>query len=113
LFVDLARVRRPQDKARVENNVAFVREGWFQGENFAELVDARKSAETWCRDVAGSRVHGTTRRVPREHYEQDKRALMRPAPSGPFDIPIWTDAKRPALPKVRLRAAHFGFAQLF
>jgi len=45
LFVDLARVRRPQDKARVENHVAFVRESWFQGEKFTDLADARRSAE--------------------------------------------------------------------
>jgi transposase len=93
LFVDLARVRRPRDKARVENHVAFVRESWFQGERFAGLSDARRSAEHWCREVAGGRVHGTTRRVPREHYDEAERAHMLPAPSEPFDVPHWTDAK--------------------
>lgn len=29
IFVDAARVRRPKDKARVENQVPFVRESWF------------------------------------------------------------------------------------
>lgn len=93
LFVDAARVRRPQDKARVENHVAFVRESWFDGEHFADLADARRSAEKWCRDVAGGRVHGTTRRVPREHYEQDELVHMQAPPSEPFDVPHWTDAK--------------------
>jgi transposase len=93
LFVDLARVRRPQDKARVENHVAFVRESWFQGERFFDLAAARRDAERWCRDVAGGRVHGTTRRVPREHYEAVERASMQPAPDSPFDVPIWSDAK--------------------
>jgi hypothetical protein len=31
-----------------------------QGEQFPSLDHARSSAETWCRDVAGRRVHGTT-----------------------------------------------------
>lgn len=93
MFVDLARVRRPRDKARVENHVAFVRESWFQGERFVDLGDARRSAEQWCRDVAGGRVHGTTRRVPREHYAEVERAHMLPAPTEPFDVPHWTDAK--------------------
>jgi transposase len=93
VFVDLARVRRPQDKARVENHVAFVRESWFQGEKFTDVADARRSAELWCRDVAGGRVHGTTCKVPREHYEQHERAHMQPAPSEPFDVPTWTEAK--------------------
>src|SRR5262249_10953528 len=34
-FVDLARVRRPRDKARVENQVPYVRERWFAGETFS------------------------------------------------------------------------------
>lgn len=93
LFVDPARVRRPQDKARVENHVAFVRESWFEGERFADLDEARRSAEHWCREVAGARIHGTTRRVPREHYDQDERVHMQPAPTAPFDVPLWTDAK--------------------
>jgi transposase len=32
ILVDPARVRSPQDKPRVENQVAHVRESWFDGE---------------------------------------------------------------------------------
>jgi transposase len=93
-FVDPARVRRPQDKARVENQVPYVRERWFAGESFGEdLTVLRQSAETWCRDVAGARVHGTTRLVPREVFEQQERAHLSPAPTAAFDIPRWTVAK--------------------
>ena len=52
-FVDPARVRRPQDKPRVENQIAYVRERCFDGETFASVDDARGHAERWCRDVAG------------------------------------------------------------
>lgn len=93
LFVDPARVRRPKDKPRVENQVAYVRESWFQGEQFMSLDDARRSAETWCRDVAGRRIHGTTRRVPLDHYEEVEREHMLAAPHEPFDVPLWTEAK--------------------
>jgi transposase len=93
IFVDLARVRSPKDKARVENQVSYVRESWFEGERFTSLDEARRSALAWCRDFAGARVHGTTRRVPREHYEQDERSAMQAPPSEPFDVPHWTDAK--------------------
>ncbi|WP_438032050.1 IS21 family transposase [Sorangium sp. So ce204] len=93
LFVDAARVRSPRDKARVENQVAYVRESWFDGESFTSLDDARASAERWCRDVAGARVHGTTREVPREVFEARERSAMKPAPAAPFDVPHWTDAK--------------------
>ena len=53
-FVDPARIRSPKDKARVENQVPYVRESWFDGETFLSLDDARQSAEHWCRDVAVS-----------------------------------------------------------
>ena len=64
IFVDPARVRRPQDKARVENQVPYVRESWFAGEQFRDLWETRHYAEQWCRETAGGRIYGTTRRVP-------------------------------------------------
>jgi transposase len=93
LFVDAARVRSPKDKARVENQVAYVRESWFDGERFGGLDEACAAAARWCRDVAGARVHGTTREVPREVFEERERAAMKPAPTAPFDVPHWTEAK--------------------
>jgi transposase len=91
IFVDPARVRSPKDKPRVENQVPYVRESWFDGETFVDLEDARRSAETWCRDVAGARVHGTTRAVPRELFESTERPAMLPPPSEPFDVPLWVE----------------------
>lgn len=94
VFVDPARVRHPRDKARVENQVPYVRERWFDGEAFPEdLREIRAMAARWCRDVAGARVHGTTRRVPREVYEAEEKAHMQPAPVGVFDVPRWSKAK--------------------
>ena len=94
IFADTARVRHPKDKARVENQVPYVRERWFAGEIFtADLVEIRRHAEAWCRDVAGARVHGTTRQVPREVYERDERPHMQPAPAAPFDVPHWSEPK--------------------
>lgn len=90
IFVDPARIRSPKDKARVENQVPYARENWFEGENFFDLDEARESALAWSRDIAGARVHGTTRRVPREHYEADEKAQMLPPPDAPFDVPTYT-----------------------
>jgi hypothetical protein len=87
-------VRRPQDKARVENQIAFVRERWFDGERWkGDQDELRRAAETWCRDVAGARVHGTTRRIPREVFEAEEKPHLLPAPEDRFDTPTWTTAK--------------------
>jgi transposase len=94
IFADPARVRHPRDKARVENQVPYVRERWFEGETFpADLTVLRPHAAEWCRELAGARVHGTTRRVPREVYELEEKSQMQPAPTTAFDVPRWTKAK--------------------
>jgi transposase len=91
LFVDPARVRAPKDKARVENQVSYVRESWFDGETFLDLDDARRSAEHWCRNEAGTRIHGTTQKVPAEVFDSIEKATLLPAPDAPFDVPVWID----------------------
>jgi transposase len=57
---DPARVRAPQDKPRVERAVQYVRGNFWAGESFADLADAQARAEVWCRQRAGTRIHGST-----------------------------------------------------
>jgi hypothetical protein len=85
--------------------VPYVRESWFDGETFTGLDDARRSAEHWCRDVAGARIHGTTRRIPREVFESIERAAMRPPPDAPFDVPLWIE-KAKVHPDHHIQVAH-------
>ena len=61
---ELVMVRHPKDKPRVERSVQYVRERFFKGGNFSGLAHLREESARWCRDVAGRRVHGTTRRQP-------------------------------------------------
>jgi transposase len=91
IFVDPARVRSPKDKPRVENQVAFVRESWFDGETFTSLDHARESALVWCRDIAGMRVHGTTRKVPRDVFESVERPTLHRAPDAIYDVPLYVE----------------------
>ncbi len=91
IFVDPARIRSPKDKPRVENQVPYVRESWFDGETFTDIEDARRSAASWCHEVAGVRIHGTTHQVPREVFESTEKAAMLAAPTEMFDVPLWVD----------------------
>jgi hypothetical protein len=93
ILVDPARVRRPQDKGRVENAVPYVRERWCDGEHFLDLADARRSAAHWCGEIAGARVHGTTRLVPRDVFAAEEKAHLAPPPQARFDVPMWGQAK--------------------
>ncbi len=91
--VDPARVRRPQDKPRVERAVQFVRGSMWAGEAFVDLADAQRHAEQWCRVRAGQRVHGTTQCPPVELFELEEQPRLLPAPTGRYDLPIYTTAK--------------------
>ena len=79
--VDPARVRRPQDKPRVERTVPFVRRSFFAGETFIDLADAQRRAEAWCRERAGLRVHGTTQARPAEVFAAEEQPRLVPAPT--------------------------------
>lgn len=91
--IDPARVRAPQDKGRVERNVAFVQSSFWAGESFTDLVVAQAAAERWCLTRAGQRVHGSTRRVPVEVFDSEEAGCLLPAPSSRYDVPIYRDAK--------------------
>lgn len=90
---DPARPRHPKDKPVIENTVRFVRERFFKGETFIDLDDTARRALIWCRDTAGRRIHGTTRRVPVEVFETEEKAVLIPLQGGHFDPPRWTDCK--------------------
>lgn len=51
IFADPPRVGHPRDKARIENQVSYVRERWFEG----DLAVVREHAARWCREIAASR----------------------------------------------------------
>jgi len=66
--VETTRVRSPQDKARVERSVSYVRDDCFGGETIVSIVGARERALCWCR--------GRGRSAPSLHHaETSARAL--------------------------------------
>lgn len=93
--VDPTRRRSPKDKGRVERAVQPTRDDCFAGEVLRDLAAARRRAATWCRQEYGMRRHTRTQRLPLEHFEAEERAALAPAPSEPYDIPQWGEAKVP------------------
>lgn len=91
--IDPARVRKPTDKPRVERMVQFVRGSFWAGEEFADLADAQRGAETWARVRAGMRIHGTIQARPAEVFAVVEAPALLPAPESRYDTPTWTVAK--------------------
>lgn len=90
---DPARPYHPKDKPIVENSVRYVRERFFKGETFIDLDDVARRALVWCRDIAGRRIHGTTRSVPIEIFEAEEKAALLPLTAERFDTPRWGQCK--------------------
>jgi transposase len=92
-LADPARVRHPKDKPHVERSVQYTRERFFKGGSFRDLEDVRRQAEHWCRDVAGLRVHGTTRKLPLEVFLAEEQAELLPYDGVVYEVPLWREAK--------------------
>jgi hypothetical protein len=92
-YIDPTRARHPKDKARVERSVSFVRDDCFGGERLSSIDVAREHARTWCVSDAGLRRHRRTHRIPREHFDAEERACLGPAPTAPYDTPLWCTPK--------------------
>ncbi len=91
-ITDPARVRHPRDKPRVERSIPYVRERLFKGGDFRDVVDLRSAARSWCLEVAGQRIHGTTRRRPLEVFREEELPLLAPWDGEPYEVPDWRTA---------------------
>jgi hypothetical protein len=91
--VDPTRPRHPKDKARTERSVRDVRDDCFAGERLVDIDDARRRARHWCADEYGLRRHTTTQRMPSEHFASVEKPALKPAPTAPYDVPVWCDPR--------------------
>lgn len=92
-IIDPAPVRHPEAKGCVENQVKYVRDNFFAGEEFSNREHAQRAALTWCRTTAGLRLHGTTRKRPLLVFEEEEQKTLLPFSDERFDVPAWADCK--------------------
>ncbi len=88
-IIDPAVARHPQGKATVERQIPYVRENFFKGEEFIDCEHVQREAVKWCTNVAGMRIHGTTRKRPWIVFEEQEQAFLLPPREERFDIPKW------------------------
>jgi len=86
-------VRKPTDKPRVERVVPFVRNSFFSGEQFIDIVDGQRRVETWCRIRQACAPTARPSAVRPSCSPSRSRPQLLPAPVLPYDIPIYANAK--------------------
>jgi hypothetical protein len=80
--------RKPHEKGRVEAGVAYVKKSFLAGLELPHSLSAlNTAARQWLESVANVRLHGETRKQPRELFVLEQLAL-RPLPSLPPDTSV-------------------------
>ncbi len=91
-IADPARPGHPKDKPKVERGIPYARERFFKGGQFNGLTDLRQQARHWCLEIAGQRIHGTTRLLPLVVFQEEERVKLLPFDGEPYDVPHWHTA---------------------
>lgn len=83
--------RVPRHKGRVERGIDFVQRA-LQDRSFPSLAAINTLLAEWEKNVADTRIHGTTRRHVGEHFLAVEKSALQPLPAGIF--PSFTEGKR-------------------
>jgi transposase len=75
----------PQAKGRVERPISFVRDRFWTGRRFRDLLDLNTQAFTWRDAFANQREHAETGKVPLLCFEHEEKQCLRPLSLTPFD----------------------------
>ena len=76
----LCRPYRARTKGKVESGIKYVKRGFVLGRQGTDLADWTAQAQTWIREVADQRLHGTTHGRPAARFAHER---LRPRDGRP------------------------------
>mgnify|MGYP001547255471 CR=1 FL=1 len=107
-IIDATVPRHAKGKPHVERSVPYVRDNFFKGEKWLNREHVQRKAVKWCLEVAGKRVHGTTRQHPLDVFMADEQAILIPLTKERFDPPRWAKCKVHPDHHIRLSHAYYS-----
>lgn len=84
---------QPWKKGVAEAAVRYVRTNALKGREGQSIDEAQAALLRWNREVASLRLHATTGRRPRDIFEAEERAVLRPLPATPYEPVVWKRAR--------------------
>src|SRR4029453_6189405 len=88
------RPRTPEHKGKGgQGGVHYVKRNALAGRTFRDLHDGNRHLLRWCVEVAGRRVHGTTKQIPLAVFDDLERPALRALPVSPWELTEWKRAK--------------------
>lgn len=90
--VDPAPIYQPKKKGKVEAGVKYVKGNFFKGRDEVDVEVLRLKLQQWVREVAGTRLHGTTGRRPLDVFEREEKDVLRALPARRYQPVMWKEA---------------------
>jgi len=81
------RVRKPQEKGKVEAGIKYVKNNFFAGRKFDSNQEATRKLRDWLDNKCNKRIHSTTKKVPRELFDKEERTALKLLPLEDFIFP--------------------------
>jgi transposase len=82
----------PRHKGKVESGVKYVKNNALKGRTFTSLEEHNRFLIRWERQVADTRIHGTTRKQVGSHFKEVEQSALLPLSSERF--PFYSEGKR-------------------
>jgi transposase len=81
-----ARVRRGQDKGKVEAGVKYVKLNFLKRVEHNDFYRLEKDLFDWTNNIANKRLHGTTKKIPHEIFNKSEKQEMYSLPDKRYDL---------------------------
>lgn len=85
--------RDAKKKGRVESGVKYLKGNFMPLRSFRTIQDGNHQLKQWILEVAGNRIHGTTKQKPLSAFAETERCLLKPLPANPPELATWAKVK--------------------
>jgi transposase len=100
-------VRKPYQKGRVESNIGYIKSNFLNGRTLSSLAAVNTQAKTWLKTIANVRIHGQTKRMPLELFDDEKSFLI-PLGLNHYDCAITKEVRSNKLFRVHYDANRYS-----
>ena len=81
-----ARIRRGQDKGKVESGIKYVKNNFLKSVEHQDYEQLQKDLREWLAIKCNVRIHGTTKKIPEEIFNRDEKKQLLKLPSARYEI---------------------------
>lgn len=81
-----ARVRRPQDKGKVEAGIKYLKNNFIKSLSHNDFEKLKQDLRQWNNERCNKRIHGTTKKVPLNVFQEKERKTLIDLPSLRYEL---------------------------